>query len=777
MQGVVFFLARLSPEHMPEVAHDLRDDLRSMLRRQKLARTKPPTRLFLCLGRHEALLVAPVAKFAPMWRPVALRGLKKLDIQLCYESELPCEKLFEKADGDVRNEALAFLAYARVHEQITLRYGEDGHRAIGEALAARLGSSEDCVKPYLFRSCGWPDFVVLALSDNVEHLTKLAREGIWPLALRDVGSDPIRSAIEARELDGRAPALCRTYSVLAYHPAMDEDGQWHTVEGRMVAPRADLRIRNGAEFQAQKAAERALRVRRGRTEYCSELGHEDASVGFVGGGKRPLKLKAANFLKQYNVDFLPQARDHIYSAELRILTDPVGEEDTIPWVHQPPPAIEPPRQFLGVVEEQPGGAPLGCSLRNLCSTINWAMNNDGLYPIFADLYLHAAALCRGLDRRAQLGRALERGVLPSLSLECDRFATALSQRLSGSYYGLTSYQPEHLLEYSGGIHKVLSALWGLQSAFLEASGAGEDTPGYFVVTKGEPAWVVPRRTGFVTMMPASAALTLEHGVAPVAHELGHVLLYWMDPQEEALERALRGPGLPGKLGRWHDNAWRASTLYLLREVFADLVCLFGFLEGEPGPILARFTEVLPWVMADAGSLMMLHIRLWVLWSWSRTVHDAGGIESLARDAAEAKRPRFAALGGPCPDDMPKRWKRLQDWLISNGWERLARHVMRSQELAEDIDWLRRSMCNAYDTMAYLVLDRIPRMRTHEDFAIIRATARRLLRPRLPMSARVGVLQTWWDLAMKRVGARLRDLEAGNGAVTSSAGAYDDQREA
>lgn len=261
----LFFLARLAPELMPRVAYDLKARLCHMLHVQGMAPEDPAVRLFTCIGRHEALLIAPVEKFAPMWRPTRpeIHGLKKLDIQLCYDWEIDSAPFFDAAPGNIETEAIAVVVYVRVHEQITLRYGEEGHRAIGQVLRERLNGAAPAVKGYLFRTWGWPDFVVVALSNDMDALTDLLRRQIWTLPLSQVHNEPLAADVSAGPpdgLDGAHPAFCRTYTVLAYDPLLDEEhgARWDGVTGTMRSTRADVRVRNGAEVEVENAAMRTL---------------------------------------------------------------------------------------------------------------------------------------------------------------------------------------------------------------------------------------------------------------------------------------------------------------------------------------------------------------------------------------------------------------------------------------------------------------------------------------------------------------------------------------
>ncbi|MFQ6098135.1 MAG: hypothetical protein ACE5O2_10455 [Armatimonadota bacterium] len=120
-------------------------------------------------------------------------------------------------------------------------------------------------------------------------------------------------------------------------------------------------------------------------------------------------------------------------------------------------------------------------------------------------------------------------------------------------------------------------------------------------------------------------------------------------------------------------------------------------------------------------------------------------------------------GEMTPAGVKDSWERLGAWFATQGWQELAEGIMTSYGYVAErrVDWLRQEMRNAYDLIVLLVLTRIAHRTGSDaanascrsDLARIKADISRLACAADGLDAQVTALQSWWDLAMRRMRAR------------------------
>jgi hypothetical protein len=622
-----------------------------------------------CLGRYDVVLLArvPSSRFGDTSGMPHVTGLKKLDVQYGYLQQRS-DWAGLCAEVKQRIHPLLLLLFLRARDDLTWSSGTAFHtQALFQALSSNLRTEERAI---IVRGIGWCDYMVVMSGENVEELVgRVEGEFVnMPVGrLRDLNAPGIGDAL--RPNMDRQPAFSRTYSVLGYV----DSGALGRVGGRVWRPHVDLRVRPGGDSVVEAIATDACRETGVRASYYWQLGSEDGLIGFVGDDAGEV-CSASEVLDWYVNKFLAysgspagekvETSDVVTTTEMRLGFKPGAALDVLPG-----PAdiseIDPPTQFCARARANPLTQPVADCIQSITRMTNWAMANEGIHRDFADLYLHLRMLRAALETEAQ--QALPPGLIGRASTMARLFSEAFCQRLVGCYYDLTSDSPEVLFEYSGGIQKVLAALYAICAVVITARSrelAVDPGPAaYWVVSKeGTPAEFAYLGSAFVLRLCSSGAFSPVSGLYHVAHEMGHAV--WVltlagkrddsrwppDDVENAIARGRggwtcadeetnrlwpiqirwiiekdwpRGRRTQAREVGWKDL--RAEVGDLVDESFADAYA-FMLCGGDYSMYCERFAELLP--LGEDGA--ELAIRWWVVTALSEVLGRAGWTQTSER---------------------------------------------------------------------------------------------------------------------------------------------------
>ena len=605
------YLARLAPEAETVAAAAL-----SHAVRDALGGTDSPPRLrqFTCLGRYESIVFAsPTVVGTNMQQfdiPYFSR-LKKLDLQLCYHCCDDLALLFPASAGNATE--LAFISYVRVRDDLTLGLGGPLLRRIKDHLRTVLSTYGD-ISTVVLTPHGWPTFILLTYGRNIDTLSEAINEHVWHLRLSDMGYRVSR---------GDQAVFSRTTSMAAFSAPL-EGGRhdFQGLTGTVFPPVVTLRVRPGRDAALEPAIGKLTECGV-RCDTRLELGEDDLTIVTGAEGR----IGIAELLRAYCDGFLPAAQDDVYSTELHLRLPWGGgqKQDMVERVVHVGPAS------LGTdADGAPADATTLRPLERMQGIINWAMSNDGIASTMGDLYLHTEWLAHFVKHGIYSPTDIPSYVIS----ESQQFSEGFGQRLSGSYYGLMSYMPESLLEYSGGMHSLLLVLWGIQQDIMETIGYPE-APGYWVISKGDPATLVNPGNSFIGRLPATAVGSLPSCLFDIGHEVGHMAYTRCntasrpdasDRLDEVLDELLVSKllstmyteaGIPDDdLAAKRHLLERYGPLIrtCLPEVFADAFSLACFTGSDVEEALRSFRRALPWCSSfDSARRHTIVLRAWVMW--------------------------------------------------------------------------------------------------------------------------------------------------------------------
>ena len=318
-EGVVVVLARLNPAKQPKVNSDLAAALKSTFGDADLA-------AFECLGRYDAVFLvrSPRLEFGVAARIPDIEGVKKLDVQYTYVPKKSADRFWQKWTND-ELPILTLFSYVRVRDEYTREFGRQAHEAVATRVSDDLVAS-DLGPPLLLRGLGWPDYIVVAWSNDVNVLGRFTVDHLWGIRSSDIG-------LTLTDADPEAPVLSRTYTLLAYRKA---DRLQHAA-GVLKAPQIDLRLRPGADSGLMPAAQKAVDEyshtsgRQTLEGWCRlQWGADDAAIDLSvieqKTGKHVRDIDAADLLSWYAGCFLsgpggpanPTVSDLVTTTELRL---------------------------------------------------------------------------------------------------------------------------------------------------------------------------------------------------------------------------------------------------------------------------------------------------------------------------------------------------------------------------------------------------------------------------------------------------------------------------
>ena len=324
--------------------------------------------------------------------------------------------------------------------------------------------------------------------------------------------------------------------------------------------------------------------------------------------------------------------------------------------------------------------PVAASLRSLSRMVNWAVVNEGIARDFTDLAAHTRSLYDYIDNPLDENVP----VLPSWLKEVGRHTAlasqAFAQRLAGSYYDLCADTPEIVLEYPGGIQKILSCLFAVQRLFFATVrrrySVGRPNAYWVIEKEGQPAGALMKGGAVTLSLCSSLAFDPGRAAFPITHELGHMLwllyvnaltprpevaapapiveletvsnAFWLRPvlgrvrqwMESLVARSLgteqRRRTVRTLLSQLLAGRKRADRVqvgptpgipryyYVLldtffQEVFADVVAFALAADGRIGRYDSAMADLLP----RAPDLTNVVFRMWVVRALSTALKDAG----------------------------------------------------------------------------------------------------------------------------------------------------------
>jgi len=560
-EGIAVVLGRVVPTRLPEAVDELAQELAAAMGLAAADATKMVS--LACMGRHDFLLLLRTPKLEQAARATRPRGIRKVDIDYGYVRSDQADDLFDM----VSTAPLVAATYGKFNDLLGQDRGIEGHDHCAVEVCQGLGP-----KAFAINLLGWFDVLFLAPFDGIAALTG-AVNGLWD------GQIP--------NISPAVPMFFRTYSTIGF-PTSQLSGPPEDMFGgvsptdTVISPRIEMRIRLGQGKRVEQATTDMLRIRPARLRgleflkrdvkvlprFSQELGHEDAVVSFP--MDRPLASRT--FLRSYWGSFLRTVKDCVHSTQLCIgvagdvATSKFGQADitgTLSYPHIPvaPIPYEQQQELISALWDAPTAAAVTDSLHALYQACDWAVENEALLAVFADLHWHLRWLLETADLQslvAQPSRELNLKV-QHLDNAIQMLGQAFSQRLTGTYYTLVGYRPEYLFSHVVALHKIIMGLWGLHNAVLaqvhESLSGPEETfapHGYWIISHGTGPAVFSDNHKFAraVQLPGAEVIQLESLLVDAGHEIGHLHCLYLNGRDADLP-------IEKRRGVWTTWVWKA----------------------------------------------------------------------------------------------------------------------------------------------------------------------------------------------------------------------------
>jgi len=629
-EGLIIMLARLDPADQPDAHGRVQDALRYTFPECDIAS-------FECLGRYDGmyLIRVPDLDFRRTDRVTHFDGLKKLDVQYGYLDARDCQAFW----GSIRSGALpplTLFSYLRIRDHLNAH----SQRSIVEYLREK---TRDMAPACVIRCMGWPDCIVVACHNDASRLVEFARKDLWELSVGELGG-PASGEAPAEEVSRNDPVFSRTYTVLGF----SDRARLSRVRGEIHAPRVNLRLRAGSHGTMGTALASACDKWEWGDARCEavpvlrlQLGADDATIDFSPFEERAGTgaVQARKLLPWYRNHFLAdpvgRARADTHVTDLVTTSELVCSAIPTPCNLACPedrddyrvPLIEPPEALVRHIEENSIllAQPVASSIRSLARTLNWAMTNEGIRRDFVDQAVHTRAFFNYVQA-SMTDEGFTSGLLQTIGTHSALAGHGFAQRLAGCYYDLCSDSPEIVLEYSGGIQKVLGFLYAVQHMFFETVCAvlhRDDPPeAYWVIAKeGFQAETVIAGRAVTFLLSSSLAFDPARAAYHVTHEMCHLVWrQWtralpMIAPTMVVEDQVSGLVLPERLhhlvaafskGIFGPGHTKTFTRLLL-ELVADAMT-FMLLNGD----LERHKRIVGDMLACGAKPLMLVYVSWVI---------------------------------------------------------------------------------------------------------------------------------------------------------------------
>ena len=632
-EGVAVILARVTPAILHnERLDEFRDVSASALR-------VPPESILTygCMGRQDLLLLVRTRRLEDMGMLPRPRGVRKTDIQYGYMGTEAADALF---DADRDRSPLVAGVYGKVSDEVV---AASASRLPLEAISVPVGPM--C---HMVRLLGWNDVLVLGEASSVSELLTWA-SGLWDAPASAAGGPAIHDS---------SPLFARTYSVVGFRLGRGSEDRFGSLsevdeDDDITAPRIEMRIRTGHAHHVRVRAAEMLSLGDVTPEFHQELGHEDGTISFSRPGTDGIpRLNASVFLQAYYTEFLKEVRNCVHSTQLCLalrrddseadpktpMADPsiVDKDLSFPYIDLA--AMVDPKKgevpnpvgeaLAGLLDHDITASAADC-LHALYEACDWSIENEALQTTFGDLHWHLRFLLQEewpetVPTIEDSGRPALGAFAETLGAEMKALGECFAQRLSGVYYGVMGYRPEHLFSHATSLHKIPVGLWALHSSVLEAlTGADGFRPsGCWVVSHGQRPFVgAPDTRGAckqVGQLPSRGVAAIERICVDISHEIGHIIYNRYVSRSD--DDSHIGGAIPYGPGLWipffqtaldhhlpSDLTPSQSTLArkLSRESFADAFGMTHFLSERFELLARRVLEYLPWQQdRDSAELVL-----------------------------------------------------------------------------------------------------------------------------------------------------------------------------
>ena len=588
------------------------------------------------LGRWDLLVVARLSsfEFQRAGRLPDIEGLKKIDFQYGYGHADELVPFFNSA----RELPFVLLGYLHVRDDLSLRFPQT-HAAVRDDLRGKCADKTRGGNPAVsVRLLGWPDFAVVVAGCDIESLMLWMRDEIWSMHIRPVIAEQLGSNSKpwTSLRDSAEVVFSRTFTV----PCVGSEITWDKIDKQLPYVQVDLRVRPGADTEvasivSKQSEAKGLKPLIWQQPGCTDITvilDEDNQPKALSVNSSPTEsvpvagngILTGTIIPWYLQNLMPELRELITTSEMRIgITPPTKTCSYIPR-HSVLPTIDFPQNFLERADLSPAAASVADCIRNMCRSMNAVSLNDGLYAVCADLHLHTFTFLKHTEDVLLADEKAWPRCLADASRVSELFATALGQRLSGSYYDLMADRPASSVEHVGGQQKQSVALWGLQDALLQAllDRLGTTSPvfGYWLISpSGNPAGCVPCGNNlFIYEVCSSLPFNAPAACHVIGHEIGHAAYHsfiaaagididydeWQIPEEGMSLSELPVGG---------SAEWRRVSARVLRDVFADVYAFFLTLGADIETYRASISDLLIRLnMADRQDLAELALRAWVI---------------------------------------------------------------------------------------------------------------------------------------------------------------------
>lgn len=613
-ENVVIQLVRMEPGASDDAYRNVIAELTKELRPPEELRPLGSDKWFVLRGlsNYQLMLITAAVDFGRVSGTVTSQHVKKIETVFALQQKNAPLPLFDEKYR--KKNPLVYISLCKVHERLQLSYGEHPAHTVIESinnLPVRDTNPDNAPDLRCLRSIGWADLIAVGAGKDVTALDSALPSGLCDTRVSQEDLDGYRDVApssahgDLRPAAGQ-PLFARSFTIAGIVNDVFVNNELPddlNISGTIPEAHIEVCAKSGSEKKITDACKTddaySLSISpftfKGYEDFVLKVRNSDGSG-----------VDVSNLLRWYFNKLPVEMGACTLSCKLHLLSEVNAPEDA----DESPDDIKLAcigAQFpRGLDDNSDDFRSFSIMLKRMYWLANRALHNRVLFPMLIDIGLHIKHFSKHIAKELQAGHGtLDDTIRLLVQQEAEMVTAGLAQRFHGDYYDLFSDASNGVLEYAGGIQRILLAFWYIQWVVLrKVVGLDEGETGelcdtmpasFWLVHKNSPAagHTIGNEKAFV--LPSELIFDLPRTFWYVGHEIGHQVWlktfvdgvsvskhFALGTFEEFISDMKTNEQIECALTDnedWQNEtiSWKFDTQTLIEEVFCDGFAFWGLL--------------------------------------------------------------------------------------------------------------------------------------------------------------------------------------------------------